>query len=104
LGNHQSARASLAEWLVIGRLRGQTISRMRTCPICGTEFNERAFQIVIRGPGAFDSIACLEEGARRERRRTQRQFGADLLDAAPPRVRVDELRQPSVDRSALADS
>ena len=55
---------------------------MKSCPICGTSFDERAFQLVIHGVGAFDTVSCAEEGARRARRRARDDLAADLADVA----------------------
>jgi hypothetical protein len=66
---------------------------MAICPICERSFDERAFQLVIRGLGAFDSVACADEAMRRQRRRDRGELATDLLDAARsesalrPRVR-----------------
>ena len=45
---------------------------MSTCPICERDFDEHAYQLVISGAGAFDSIECLEEALRREARKRRR--------------------------------
>ena len=55
---------------------------MAICPICERSFDEHAFQLVIRGLGAFDSMACADEAMRRQRRRDRGELAADLLDAA----------------------
>lgn len=54
---------------------------MAICPICDRRFDERAYQLVIRDLGAFDSVACAEEALRRDRRRTSGELPIDLLDA-----------------------
>jgi hypothetical protein len=51
------------------------------CPICERSFDERAYQLVIRGVGAFDSISCAEEAMRRHGRRQRDDLASDLLDA-----------------------
>ena len=66
---------------------------MRTCPICGTRFEERAYQVAIRGVGSFDTFGCAEEALRKERRR--RELPDDLLAALRPNER--EIKQPRAD-------
>jgi hypothetical protein len=43
---------------------------MAACQTCGVEFDERAYQIVVWGLGAFDSIDCAEKALRRRARRS----------------------------------
>jgi len=78
---------------------------MRTCPICGSEFDERAFQLLVEGVGAFDSMACVEEAVRREGRRARGELFSDLIEAAragaTPGANADpggKIRTPPVDR------
>jgi hypothetical protein len=52
-----------------------------TCPICGTIFDERAYQLVIPRLGAFDSIMCAEEALRRDGRRSREELLSTLIDA-----------------------
>jgi hypothetical protein len=47
---------------------------MATCPVCGCEYDERAYQVVIEGLGPFDSIVCADVAIRRRAR------GLDLPD------------------------
>ena len=47
---------------------------MVTCPVCGCEYDERAYQVVIEGLGSFDSIVCADVAIRRQAR------GLDLPD------------------------
>ena len=47
---------------------------MVTCPVCGCESDERAYQVVIEGLGSFDSIVCADVAIRRQAR------GLDLPD------------------------
>ncbi len=47
---------------------------MATCPVCGCEYDERAYQVVIEGLGSFDSIVCADVAIRRQAR------GLDLPD------------------------
>jgi hypothetical protein len=54
---------------------------MAVCPICERSFDERAYQLVIRDIGAFDSVSCAEEAIRRHRRRTSGDLAIELLDA-----------------------
>ena len=53
---------------------------MVTCPICERTFDERAFQLVVRGQGSFDTIDCVEAALRR-RERARRELVEDLSDA-----------------------
>jgi hypothetical protein len=54
---------------------------MAICPICERSFDERAYQLVVRGVGTFDSVACAEEALRRHRRRDNGELASDLLDS-----------------------
>lgn len=54
---------------------------MAICPICEQSFDERAYQLVIRDVGVFDSIGCAEEAVRRHTRRARGELASDLLDA-----------------------
>jgi hypothetical protein len=56
-----------------------------TCPICNHAFDERAFQFVVAGLGAFDSLDCLEEARRRKRRREREELVDHLLEAVENR-------------------
>jgi hypothetical protein len=47
---------------------------MAICPVCGCEYDERAYQVVIEGLGSFDSIVCADVAIRRQAR------GLDLPD------------------------
>jgi hypothetical protein len=47
---------------------------MATCPVCGCEYDERAYQVVIEGLGSFDTIVCADVAIRRHAR------GLDLPD------------------------
>ena len=57
---------------------------MAACATCGVEFDERAYQIVVWGLGAFDSIDCAEKALRRRRRRSDEL--AALLEHAASHV------------------
>ena len=59
---------------------------MAICPICERSFDELAYQLVIRGVGTFDSVACAEEALRRHRRRGNGELAADLLDSITRRA------------------
>jgi hypothetical protein len=50
---------------------------MAKCDMCGAPLDERGYQVIIWGLGAFDSVECAEKAMRR-RRRTR---GNDLADA-----------------------
>jgi hypothetical protein len=50
---------------------------MAKCDMCGAPLDERGYQVIIWGVGAFDSVECAEKAMRR-RRRTR---GNDLADA-----------------------
>jgi hypothetical protein len=50
---------------------------MAKCDMCGAPLDERGYQVIIWGLGAFDSVECAEK-AMRHRRRTR---GTDLSDA-----------------------
>jgi hypothetical protein len=54
---------------------------MSVCPVCGSRFDDRGYQIVVAGVGTFDSLDCAEEGRRRYNRRL-RELDFVLLDAA----------------------
>jgi hypothetical protein len=54
---------------------------MAICPICERSFDERAYQLVVRGLGAFDTFACADEAIRRQARRDRGELAGDLLDA-----------------------
>jgi hypothetical protein len=43
-----------------------------TCPICERRFDERAYQVVVKGLGSFDSVACLEAALRRRARHARK--------------------------------
>ena len=63
---------------------------MAICPICERSFDELAYQLVIRGVGTFDSVACAEEALRRHRRRGNGELAADLLDSIARRAEEDQ--------------
>ena len=48
---------------------------MAICQTCGRSFDERGYQIIVWGLGAFDSVECAEKEMQRQTRR------ADLADA-----------------------
>ena len=50
---------------------------MAKCDMCGAPLDERGYQVIIWGLGAFDSVECAEKAMRR-RRQTR---GTDLSDA-----------------------
>jgi hypothetical protein len=52
---------------------------MAKCPVCGSEYDERAYQIVIDELGSFDSIECAEEAMRRQAR-GRRDLPEELID------------------------
>jgi hypothetical protein len=54
--------------------------KVAICPICERSFDEQAYQLVIGGMGAFDSIACAEEAMRRHARRQRGDLATELLD------------------------
>jgi hypothetical protein len=54
---------------------------MSVCPVCGSRFDDRGYQIVVAGIGTFDSLDCADEGRRRYDRRL-RELDFVLLDAA----------------------
>ena len=60
---------------------------MAQCQICGQSFDERAYQIIVSGVGAFDSVECAEKAMRKQTRK------ADLAEA---------LAQELADRTAEA--
>lgn len=70
---------------------------MAICPICERSFDERAFQLVIRGLGAFDSVACVDEAMRRQGRRDRGELATDLLDAARSEIVRPSVRERSVE-------
>jgi DNA-binding SARP family transcriptional activator len=85
----------LAEWLVARRRAIETMKPMSICPICESEFDEQAYQLVIKDLGAFDSIACAEEALRRHSRRARGELAdalADAVRAADPDGLVRALR------------
>lgn len=49
------------------------------CPICNLAFDERAFQLVVPGVGAFDSVECVEEARRRDRHHARVELMDELL-------------------------
>src|SRR4051812_7545021 len=55
--------------------------RMATCPICDNVFDERTYQLIVAGVGAFDSVACADEARRRHRRRHREELMDGLLEA-----------------------
>jgi hypothetical protein len=42
---------------------------MATCSICGSRYDERQYQIVVRGLASFDAVECAQIALHRERRR-----------------------------------
>jgi hypothetical protein len=50
---------------------------MAKCDTCGAPLDERGYQVIVWGLGAFDSVECAEKAMRR-RRRTR---GDNLTDA-----------------------
>jgi len=71
-----------------------------TCPICRRRYDERAYQLVVRGLGSFDTIACVD-AAVRQRERAGRELVHELSDAvSAARERTRARRGPTgVDRS-----
>ncbi len=59
---------------------------MTTCPICGSRYDELAYQLVVEGLGSFDSIVCVEEALRRQDRE-RRELTAALIERANPIAR-----------------
>jgi hypothetical protein len=43
---------------------------MEECQTCGLRFDERAYQVIVWGLGAFDSVDCAEKALRRRRRKS----------------------------------
>ncbi len=67
---------------------------MTTCPVCESEFDERAYQVVIPSLGSFDSIACADVALRRARRR--RDLPRELMDVlSSARKRSQDVRPPT---------
>jgi len=54
---------------------------MAKCDMCGAPLDERGYQVIIWGLGAFDSVECAEKAMRR-RRRTRGNDLADVLTRA----------------------
>jgi hypothetical protein len=63
---------------------------MAICPICERSFDERAYQLVVRGVGTFDSVTCVEEALRRHRRRGNGALASDLLDSIARHAEDDD--------------
>jgi hypothetical protein len=64
----------LADARLVARANDQSMAK---CDVCGAPLDERGYQVIIWGLGAFDSVECAEKAMRR-RRRTR---GNDLADA-----------------------
>jgi hypothetical protein len=65
---------------------------MTACQTCGSEFDERAYQVVIWGLGAFDSVECAEKALRRRRRRSDELTA--LLEQAASHLKPHALPPP----------
>jgi hypothetical protein len=50
---------------------------MGKCDTCGAPLDQRGYQVIIWGLGAFDSVECAEKAMRRRKR----ERGDDLADA-----------------------
>jgi hypothetical protein len=50
---------------------------MAKCDTCGAPLDQRGYQVIIWGLGAFDSVECAEKAMRRRKR----ERGDDLTDA-----------------------
>lgn len=60
---------------------------MATCPVCGSDYDERDYQVVVGDLGSFDSVACAELALRqhaRERRDLSHQL-VDVISSAKAR-------------------
>ncbi len=64
---------------------------MATCPVCGCEFDERAYQVVISSLGSFDSTVCADAAiARRARGRDLPDELIDVVSVAKTRSRAGQ--------------
>ena len=86
----QSGLQERAESVVPGGRSSADDQTVAICPICERSFDERAYQLVIRDVGAFDSFACAEEALRRRARRDRGELAGDLLDAVRRPVVADD--------------
>ncbi|MGN6429167.1 MAG: hypothetical protein ACTHNB_00345 [Gaiellaceae bacterium] len=64
----------MADARIVRRADDQSMAK---CDMCGAPLEERGYQVIVWGLGAFDSVECAEKAMRR-RRRTR---GDDLNDA-----------------------
>jgi hypothetical protein len=71
---------------------------VRTCPICGTCFDDHAYQLIVGKLGPFDSFACAEEAARKERTRVRPALPLDLIAIVRDRRRSVDVTQPTIDQ------
>jgi hypothetical protein len=64
-----------------------------TCSVCGREYDERSYQLVVLRLGSFDSVSCVEEALRRQIRRSREALLPPVLDtiAAARADDADEL-------------
>jgi hypothetical protein len=60
------------------------------CQTCGQSFDERGYQIIVWGLGAFDSVECAEKAMRRQSRQASlaeelaRELSGLTSEMAPP--------------------
>jgi hypothetical protein len=71
---------------------------MVTCPVCGSEYDERAYQVVVEDLGSFDSVQCADSALRRRARRNLPDELIDVISSA--RTRSPASHEPTqTDRS-----
>jgi hypothetical protein len=58
---------------------------MVTCPVCGSEYDERAYQVVVKDLGSFDSVQCADSALRRRERRNLSHELIDVISSARTR-------------------
>jgi hypothetical protein len=58
---------------------------MVTCPVCGSEYDERAYQVVIKDLGSFDSVKCADSALRRGARNNLPDELIDVISSARTR-------------------
>jgi len=59
---------------------------MVTCPVCGSEYDERAYQVVVKDLGSFDSVQCADSALRRLARRKLPDELIDVISSARTRL------------------
>ena len=69
----------MADARTVGRADDQNMAK---CDMCGAPLDERGYQVIIWGLGAFDSVECAEKAMRRRRRMRASDLSEALTRAA----------------------